>query len=521
MNANYTSYGSISATKLASKAQESSFTQAHKRISWYILIVLLGVSLSAIALMSSIVIVDKLWAPAVIPSTNDTISTDDAATDDVSNIVFCADKTFDFYRYGYDELPYFDATYKSTSLLNYNFLTPYSGVIEPYADMAGSLSDSDNCMSVAISVEVVLTDSVGTNYTLSALNSINSFTSETFSFECNPYDTYTVTSTGYDSTGSGVVASAQFSVVCMYVRRELRELTTDDLNAALDAMYMMWDTSEEEGAELYGSNYHHVDYFASMHNFNAAQQDSDHIHEGLGFLPQHIKITNYFEQSMQAVDPSVSLFYWDTSIEEAEGLTIFESPMFTADTFGSLAHVNNSKWTTWTYEYDDIRDGSINDGRWAHASVGLSSNVYSDIQNGFGFMRGPWNTNPSNRLTRFSSSSSGLPSCKNYFQWLGYTSFSEFMSEAEDGPHASTHGSIGGLFGCDALEELLEKDLILDFDSLKSICSHWAFYMKEMYRGDFIMSRSSGNCSTDSSMSYESKFFDTATEFVQLHYRQY
>ena len=30
----------------------------------------------------------------------------------------------------------------------------------------------------------------------------------------------------------------------------------------------------------------------------------DHIHEGLGFLPQHIKLTNMFEVAIQAVDPS-------------------------------------------------------------------------------------------------------------------------------------------------------------------------------------------------------------------------
>jgi putative NIF3 family GTP cyclohydrolase 1 type 2 len=37
-----------------------------------------------------------------------------------------------------------------------------------------------------------------------------------------------------------------------------------------------------------------------IHHFNAAWQDSDHIHEGNGFLAQHMKMTNIFESAMQA-----------------------------------------------------------------------------------------------------------------------------------------------------------------------------------------------------------------------------
>jgi hypothetical protein len=85
----------------------------------------------------------------------------------------------------------------------------------------------------------------------------------------------------------------------------------------MDAMYTLWSVDEDEGQALYGDSYHSSAYFASAHDFNAAQQDADHIHEGLGFLPQHIKLTNMFEEAVQAVDPSVALPYWDFTIDVA------------------------------------------------------------------------------------------------------------------------------------------------------------------------------------------------------------
>ena len=43
-----------------------------------------------------------------------------------------------------------------------------------------------------------------------------------------------------------------------------------------------------------------------------------------------------FELAMQAVDPSVTLPYWDYSLEEAQGKALNDSVMFTERTFGSL-----------------------------------------------------------------------------------------------------------------------------------------------------------------------------------------
>jgi hypothetical protein len=51
-----------------------------------------------------------------------------------------------------------------------------------------------------------------------------------------------------------------------------------------------------------------------------------------------------FELAMQAVDPSVSLPYWDYSIDTAAGIKLNESFIFTPDTFGSLNSPVNPAW---------------------------------------------------------------------------------------------------------------------------------------------------------------------------------
>jgi hypothetical protein len=51
-----------------------------------------------------------------------------------------------------------------------------------------------------------------------------------------------------------------------------------------------------------------------LHYFNAAQRDADHIHEGNGFITQHLKLTNIFESSLQSIDNSLALPYWDFTI---------------------------------------------------------------------------------------------------------------------------------------------------------------------------------------------------------------
>jgi hypothetical protein len=102
------------------------------------------------------------------------------------------------------------------------------------------------------------------------------------------------------------------------LRREIRTLTADDLNTFLDASFEL-ELSQEEGRKKYGPNFHSSSYSTHFHYFNAAQQDADHFHNGNGFLAQHIKMTNTLEQSVQSVGSTISLPYWDSTIDYVLG----------------------------------------------------------------------------------------------------------------------------------------------------------------------------------------------------------
>jgi hypothetical protein len=101
-------------------------------------------------------------------------------------------------------------------------------------------------------------------------------------------------------------------------------------------------------------------------------------------------------------------------------------------------------------------------------------------------LRGAWNTNPSPYINRFAISQSSLPGCSGFYSWLEMDSLQDFMDYAPFGPHASTHGAIGGVYGCDVFDPLVEQGLLKDETSAQHICKKWSILLKELYRADFI-----------------------------------
>lgn len=417
-------------------------------------------------------------------------SDDDTADDD-----YDSDNDFPFTmkREDYDILPYFDADYTST-FLTYKFLEDYDGVVEPHANMllaSKTLNEYKHTeyifnytiKSTACESGKKCTDKYTGYY------SESSFGSSVVSIPCNPYDTYSITVAKYANKKSWkLLRSYSGQLVCIYVRREIQSLTTSDLDATMDAMYAIWAYTEAEGQKLFGEDFHNSSYFTGAHDFNAAWVEADHIHEGLGFIPQHIKFTNLFEMAMQAVDPSISLPYWDYTIEMAARKSLNESFVFTADTFGSLGTPSDYDWG-YTYMNDGVDSGKIPDGRWANLRADVNY-AYPQLGNGYGYMRGAWNTNPSPYLTRFASNELSLPSCTAYYSFLeDNTDMATFLYEASFGPHASVHGAIGSTFGCDKMLPLKSAGVIKSTSDLLTICRSWSFALKELFRGHDIETR--------------------------------
>lgn len=82
-----------------------------------------------------------------------------------------------------------------------------------------------------------------------------------------------------------------------------------------------------------------------------------------------------------------------------------------------------------------------------------------------------------------------LPTCASHYQLLEYKTFQEFLHWSPYAPHGSTHGSIGGIFGCDALDSMTERGYLRDQEGQRDLCKNWIFYLKELYRAGTLSPR--------------------------------
>ena len=379
-------------------------------------------------------------------------------------------------RSGYSPIDLSDAT------LKYQVLNGIDTIIEPYSTNALFVVG----ISASIYYRYQLCPEVAGDCFYGVL-ALNMNLNEEVELECEPHDVYTVVIKEYSSLTGSETNNYEGRAMCMYVRRELRSLTTADLTLTMDAMHALWSTEEEDGQELYGEDFHSASYMLKIHHFNAAWQDADHIHEGNGFLAQHIKMTNIFELAMQSVEPSVTLPYWDFTIDEGQGKSAFNSVVMTDTIFGSMASPVNSSWG-FSYEEDNITSGAIPDGRWAYLESPVNED-FPDLQAAYGYMRAPWNMNPSPYVSRFLNDYKigiSLPSCTTHYSILQEDTLSNFMYGMQNDPHATTHSLIGGVYGCQTLSPLLDAGYLTSVEDQKALCSKWVFYLKEFYRFGYI-----------------------------------
>ena len=250
---------------------------------------------------------------------------------------------------------------------------------------------------------------------------------------------FSVLETGcMDSSSKSVVEDAHASVrvIALTVRREIREYPLEEISRMMDAMYPMWAMTTSMGIERYGPNFRSVDDIDELHRRNAGAYDSDHFHEGMGFLTQHTKLSMYFEKSMRQIDPGVALPYWDATIDmalKASGTieSSWDTIIFSELMFGSTGNTRLADDVS-TTQFDEGGDATwrqfaIPDGRWAF----LRNHLYTDLNkskstphNMYGRLRSPWNTNRSPYLTRFRNGATerrfaDLPVCEVHARFSG------------------------------------------------------------------------------------------------------
>ena len=111
--------------------------------------------------------------------------------------------------------------------------------------------------------------------------------------------------------------SATRTLYCRYVRRDVRDLAAGDRDAFFDAFATLAAVGAAEGKRTYGDRYRSLDDFVALHLELAADRVDDHMHDGLGFLTTHVALTAFFERGLQAVNPKVTVPYWDYTRDDA------------------------------------------------------------------------------------------------------------------------------------------------------------------------------------------------------------
>ena len=234
-------------------------------------------------------------------------------------------------------------------------------------------------------------------------------------------------------------------LLCRYVKREIRSLTVSDRERLLDAMAALWTHDQAAGEAKYGPRFTSIETFVAAHSVASNDIMCDQFHEGTGFLTHHLALTNSFEASLRSVDPSVTLPYWDftvegqviTNLDNSPSYLVEITPVFTDEWFGSVD-----------------ADNHIADSRWAHTLMPRQQDVASGVRNSYGFIRSYWNNNPDPEVSRHLFDACGvealhkkIPACSNHFDLLNARTLGDFLMLAPADGHGPMHVQIGGMWG--------------------------------------------------------------------------
>lgn len=241
----------------------------------------------------------------------------------------------------------------------------------------------------------------------------------------------------YETVNGQSVRMKTFTIMVKYVRREIRSLTDRDREAFFTAIGTLQRVPTLAGQEVYGDHYFSKDYMNRIHLYYGGTADCDHWHQGAGFVTSHVAFTLQFEQSLQSVIPSVTVPYWDFTLESTfyDAGTWRNSPVFSSDWFGEAAPAN------------DLR--TITSGRFAYVPAMTDARNFSKVVNSYGVLRSPWNNDPTPFLTRssliYDYENNMKPSgCSEYYRALKKSTWMSLSKQLNSAAHGHIHELVGG-----------------------------------------------------------------------------
>lgn len=167
------------------------------------------------------------------------------------------------------------------------------------------------------------------------------------------------------------------------IRKEIRTLSNTEWNNVVKAFWVMKLTNDNEGKRKYGNRFISYDRLVLKHGISALDDRGDQAHFGPVFNTYHRAFIREAENSLLAINPSISgLPYWDSSSQTS---------IFTKKYFGSLIGagqgyvVNNGAFKNWPI---------------AETNKLSSPSGSMRVSNSFGLLRHPLNINSAKYATR-------------------------------------------------------------------------------------------------------------------------
>ncbi|CAM9143463.1 unnamed protein product [Phaeothamnion confervicola] len=239
--------------------------------------------------------------------------------------------------------------------------------------------------------------------------------------------------------GGGAVEGVRaMTVMCKYVRRELRALQEEDLQRYFSAMAAVATVSSAEGRARWGAAFKDLRYMMVKHIHN---DQCSPFHNGNGFFTSHAAFTLELDLALQAVDPTVTQPLWDFTADA----TIYgndwylQSPVFRDDWFGAATPAGADRAVRPT---------------WLPGGIPVPRSFDWPVRNSYGLITNIINNNPAPLVTR-SHEFCGLenrlplPGCLEYLGCMnGQSTLSGLRACIEGELHRDMHMGLGGEWDC-------------------------------------------------------------------------
>jgi hypothetical protein len=255
---------------------------------------------------------------------------------------------------------------------------------------------------------------------------------------------YNLYLSGLNSNNETIV-SKTIPIIVKYVKRELRSLTSADRHKFLHAASKIWKYTSSEGRAKYGDKFTGINELVEEHALASNDIKCDQFHEGSGFFTHHFAITQTFEAALRSIDPSVTLPYWDFTIEGQQIKDADESPSY----FLEVTPFLNDKWFGSTDE-----NGHVQDSKFAYAKMPKVTNTSIVAPNSYGYIRSYWNNNNDEYAVRHlfdicgvEAKNKRIPSCQTHFDIINVTTLSDFQILSPNDGHGTVHVQLGGMGG--------------------------------------------------------------------------